>query len=87
MSHFSFEADLNSALKMDAPVTCGSQTRWERKMSESMNASRNLSVLSASDAKTPMKTINKTIGTPSKTPSKSSCTKKTGIGGSKIEEI
>ena len=84
MSHFDMENDINSILRMDAPLTKGPQMRWQRKLNESCNTSvKNDSVLNcsqplnASSAKTPLKMSNgkglKYSGnskTPKKTPLK-----------------
>ncbi|PIO27354.1 hypothetical protein AB205_0016920 [Aquarana catesbeiana] len=69
MAHFVFENDLNSILKLDAPITNAPPARWQRKAKEgncsSANTSVNTSVLS------PMKAANRSHSsskTPSKTP-------------------
>ena len=87
MSHFNFENDINSLLKMDAPLSKGPQMRWQRKMNESANACNesglNVSANVSVSAKTPMKVLNKSASankTPAKTPCKtpSSVTKTPG---------
>lgn len=68
MTHFSFDAEISNALRMDAPVNRGPMMRWQRKQAEtetnqSINASLNAS---CGTAKTPLK--NKSL-CQSKTPS------------------
>ncbi|XP_053572164.1 LOW QUALITY PROTEIN: cell division cycle protein 20 homolog [Bombina bombina] len=67
MSQFVFETDLNSIIKLDAPITNAPLARWQRKAKEggstSGNTSANSSIIS------PMKASNRSYG-PSKTPSK-----------------
>ena len=60
MSQFNLENDVNTLLRMDAPITKGPQMRWQRKQNESRNESMlNCSVNSStSQAKTPMKALN-----------------------------
>ncbi|KAM5148149.1 cell division cycle protein 20 homolog [Mantella aurantiaca] len=69
MAQFVFENDLNSILKLDAPITNAPLARWQRKAKEgncsSTNTSINSSILS------PMKAANRSHSsskTPSKTP-------------------
>lgn len=72
MSHFDLENEVNSALKMDAPITRGPLMRWQRKNADPGNQSLNSSVANASltsSSKTPMKLVNQpSMGQP-KTPS------------------
>jgi hypothetical protein len=69
MAHFGLENDLNSVIRMDAPITRAPLMRWQRKMAtDSMNASKSDSMINCSSfglnhsvgtsSKTPMKTIN-----------------------------
>ena len=71
MSHFSFDAEISNALRMDAPVNRGPMMRWQRKQAESetnQNQSVNASLnASCNTAKTPLK--NKSFTQQSKTPS------------------
>lgn len=66
MSHFNFENELNSVLRMDGPITKGPGMRFERKAecNQSVNSSLNISTT----AKTPMKNLNRSVNNP-KTPS------------------
>lgn len=66
MSHFNFENELNSVLRMDGPLTKGPSMRFERKAecNQSVNSSLNVSTT----AKTPMKNLNRSVNNP-KTPS------------------
>lgn len=76
MSHFNLENDIRSALRMDAPITRGPQMRWQRKLNESCNTSRqneslvNCSLNASTASKTPMKAANRSVvtKTPGKTP-------------------
>ena len=70
MTHFSLDAEISNALRMDAPISRGPMMRWQRKQAEtetnqSVNASLNAS---CGTAKTPLKNANKSL-TQSKTPS------------------
>ena len=65
MSHLNFESDINNVLRMDAPLASGSQMRWQRKLMDNSNVSRNESMMNSS-------AINSSIHNASttKTPSK-----------------
>lgn len=77
MSQFDLENEVNSALKMDAPLTRGPLMRWQKHNSESVNLSLNSSVLSTAN-KTPMKLTNQVSASQSKTPSSQEmCIRKT----------
>ncbi|XP_061197226.1 cell division cycle protein 20 homolog [Saccostrea echinata] len=84
MSHFNFENELNSVLRMDGPITKGPSMRFERKTdcNQSVNSSLNISTT----AKTPMKNLNRSTNNP-KTPSNAKTPKSTSKtrtpGGSK----
>ncbi|KAK1790690.1 hypothetical protein P4O66_014556, partial [Electrophorus voltai] len=72
MSHFGFENDIHSVLKLDMPITNAPMARWQRKASTSTSA--NTSALS------PSKSSNRSISmskTPSKTPGKNGKTQNT----------
>ena len=68
MAHFGLESDLNSVIRMDAPLARAPLMRWQRKMnSDSMNVSKSDSMINCSSiginqsigtSKTPMKTLN-----------------------------
>ena len=66
MSQFNFENELNSVLRMDAPISKGPSIRWQRK--EDCNASVNSSLNVSTTSKTPMKNVNRSVNNP-KTPS------------------
>uniref|UniRef100_A0A1B6GJ63 Cell division cycle protein 20 homolog n=1 Tax=Cuerna arida TaxID=1464854 RepID=A0A1B6GJ63_9HEMI len=84
MAQFSFFNDLNSAVRMDDPITKGPVPRWQQKgletsssgMNISLNASKSMFATSVntSSSKTPKKHGNSELThqkkTPSKTPSK-----------------
>ena len=84
MAHFGLENDLNSVIRMDAPLARAPLMRWQRKMAtDSMNASKSDSMINCSSyglnhsvgtaSKTPMKTLQPTASNnsgPSKTPGK-----------------
>lgn len=92
MAHFNFENEVSKLIRMDAPITKGPQMRWQRKLSESINSSRNESICnnsvlqSSQCCKTPKskglstRTPGKTPGSTTKTPGK---TKQTPGKGSK----
>jgi len=68
MSHFGLENEVNSVIRMDAPVTRGPQMRWQRKMTDSFNLSKSDSTINCSlnqsssgSLKTPMKPVNASI--------------------------
>ncbi|KAI4898160.1 hypothetical protein NFI96_024924 [Prochilodus magdalenae] len=72
MSHFGFENDIHSVLKLDMPITNAPMARWQRKASTSTSA--NTSALS------PSKSANRSLSmskTPSKTPGKNGKTQNT----------
>lgn len=69
MAHFGLENDLNSVIRMDAPLARAPLMRWQRKMAtDSLNASKSDSMINSSSlglnqsvgatSKTPMKTLN-----------------------------
>lgn len=75
MAHFNLENDISSALRMDAPITKGPQMRWQRKLNESSNISRNAnesfancSLNASTTSKTPKKIMNLSISNGNKTP-------------------
>lgn len=88
MSHFNFENELNSVLRMDAPISKGPTMRWQRKADHpqdcnnvniSANSSLNASTTTAT-SKTPMKNLNRSVSNP-KTPSAGSGGKTPKSGG------
>ncbi|KAH9515360.1 ubiquitin-protein transferase activating protein [Bulinus truncatus] len=75
MAYFDLENEVNSALRMDIPITRGPLMRWQRHeqsqaASSSLNNSVNVSLIGNSSVKTPCKSLNKSLssGTLSKTP-------------------
>ena len=64
MSHFGFENDIDSILKLDMPITNAPMARWQRKASSS-------STSSALNGLSPGRSANVSLSsskTPSKTP-------------------
>ena len=73
MAHFNFENEVSKLIRMDAPITKGPQMRWQRKLSESINSSRNESVcnnsvLQSSQCSRTPKSKGLSSRTPRKTP-------------------
>ncbi|XP_042191780.1 cell division cycle protein 20 homolog [Callorhinchus milii] len=74
MAQFVFENDVNSLLKLDAPITNGPLARWQRKAKENSGVAGSLASANTSGL-SPMKTTNRSLNasktlTPSKTPGK-----------------
>ncbi|KAL7841984.1 hypothetical protein SRHO_G00236730 [Serrasalmus rhombeus] len=72
MSHFGFENDIHSVLKLDMPITNAPMARWQRKASTSASAH--------AGALSPNKSTNRSLSlskTPSKTPGKNGKTQST----------
>jgi hypothetical protein len=66
MAHFGLENDLNSVIRMDAPLARAPLMRWQRKMAtDSLNASKSDSMINCSSLG-----LNHSVGTTSKTPMK-----------------
>jgi len=84
MAHFNFENEVSKLIRMDAPITKGPQMRWQRKLGESINSSRNESICnnsvlqSSQCCKTP-KSKGLSTRTPGKTPGSSTKTPGTTI--------
>lgn len=71
MAHFDLENEVNSALRMDMPLTRGPLMRWQRREQCQNSSSFNISLNgSVSSTKTPSKCLNKSLnsGAHSKTP-------------------
>ena len=66
MSHFNFENDMNNVLRMDSPLTQGPQMRWQRKLVDNSNVSRNESFINSSIINSSINTSVLTTKTPSK---------------------
>ncbi|XP_066508568.1 cell division cycle protein 20 homolog [Hoplias malabaricus] len=72
MSHFGFESDIHSVLKLDMPITNAPMARWQRKAS--------ISTSTSSGSLSPNKSNNRSLSiskTPSKTPGKNGKTQNT----------
>uniref|UniRef100_W5LJ72 Cell division cycle 20 homolog n=1 Tax=Astyanax mexicanus TaxID=7994 RepID=W5LJ72_ASTMX len=72
MSHFGFENDIHSVLKLDMPITNAPMARWQRKASTSNSTNPN--------TLSPNKSANRSLSsskTPSKTPGKNGKTQST----------
>lgn len=93
MSHFNFENELNSVLRMDAPISKGPTMRWQKRMDNhqdgniSVNSSLNASTsTTTATSKTPMKSLNRSVNNPNpKTPSASGSGSKTPKSGGKTK--
>ncbi|XP_014251198.1 cell division cycle protein 20 homolog [Cimex lectularius] len=84
MAQFNFINELNSALRMDDPITKGPLPRWQRKVLE--GSSSNNSTINSSMNKSKSKTPNKLDmkKTPSKTPKPSPARGKSPCGGDRF---
>ncbi|XP_052405526.1 cell division cycle protein 20 homolog isoform X2 [Carassius gibelio] len=72
MSHFEFENDIHSVLRLDMPITNAPIARWQRKASTSSSTNTN--------SLSPNKSVNRSVSlskTPSKTPGKNGKTQNT----------
>uniref|UniRef100_A0A1B6CXB3 CDC20/Fizzy WD40 domain-containing protein n=3 Tax=Clastoptera arizonana TaxID=38151 RepID=A0A1B6CXB3_9HEMI len=67
MAQFSFFNEINSAVRMDEPITKGPTPRWQKKTLESNTSNMNISM---NTTKTPKKSGNGENPLPRKTPSK-----------------
>lgn len=80
MTHFNLENELNTILRMDAPITKGPSMRWQKKTESDNNVSVNSS-MNVSTSKTPMKNLNRSTSSQPKTPSAGSSGKTPKSGG------